>query len=149
MERVTPIFPIPKFLSEFPEFNTDFFTKSMVARCGKFAMKYITQGIMGYPLSDPDDREYALFLMAAHILTLRKQAADDMAGGSTPSGGRIRKAVVGAVTVETDSPNSYTTDDYAYWLSQTTYGQELLAYLNNAAPAGIYLNTKKDSVRVI
>lgn len=144
------IFPIEVFLAEFPEFNNaTTYTQAMIARCGKAASKYITQWECGFPLSDPDDRMYALFLMAAHILSLRKAAQDEVAGGNTPAGGRVRKATVGAVTIETDSPNSYTSDDYIYWLSQTTYGQELLAYLNNAAPCGVFMNTKKDSVRVI
>jgi hypothetical protein len=144
-----PIFPVDVFLAEFPEFGAPHYTKAQVARCGKAATKYITEWECGFPLSDPDDRAYALFLMAAHILALRKASADDITGGNTPMGGRVRKAVVGAVTIETDSPNAYTTDDYKYWLNQTSYGQELLAYLNNAAPVGIYMNTRKDSVRVL
>ena len=144
------VFPVARFLSEFPQFkNSSDFPETMVARCGKSAMHYITEWRCGFPLQDPEDREYALFLMAAHILTLRKNVNDDMAGGQTPAGGRVKKATVGAVIVETDAPNSYNSDDYTFWLSQTAFGQELLAYLANSAPAGIFMNCARDSVRVI
>lgn len=144
------IFPIEDFLAEFPEFSADKgFTQAMVARCGKQASRYITEWRSGFPLKDPDDRLYAMFLMTGHLIAMRKNAADELANGNTPTGGRVRKATVGAVTVETDSPNSYTLDDYNYWLSQTVYGQELLAYLANSAPAGIFCNGRPDSVRVL
>ena len=144
------VFPKDNFLAEFPEFSDETkFTETQIVRCGKAASKYITEWRNGFPLKEPDERLYALFLMTAHILLMRKNAADDIGGGNLPAGGRVRKATVGAVTVETDSPSGASTDDYNYWLSQTVYGQELLAYLANAAPAGIYCNTFRDSVRVL
>jgi hypothetical protein len=144
------IFPLDNFLAEFPEFdNNKSFTNVQIARVGNQAQKYITEGRRGFPLICPDDRLYALFLMTAHILTLRKNAADELASGNVPAGGRVRKATVGAVTVETESPNQYTLDNLTYWLSQTAYGQELLSYLDMSAPAGLYLNTRRDSVRVL
>lgn len=144
------VFPLEDFVAEFPEFGEGTsFTSAQIARVGKQAHKYITDWRYDFPLKEADDRMYALFLMTAHILVMRKNAADDLANGNSPSGGRIRKATVGAVTIETESPNQYTSDDYNYWLSQTIYGQELLAYLANSAPAGIYCNGRKDSVRVL
>lgn len=141
------VFPKEEFLDNFPEFKSQFFSEAMIVRIGTQAKKYITDWRCNFPLPDLEDRQYALFLMTAHLLALRKNAADDMSGGSLPAGGRVRKAVVGAVTVETDAPK--TTGDYNYWLSQTTYGQELLAYLENAAPAGIFSNCYPDTVRVL
>lgn len=144
------LFPLDNFLAEFPEFgNNTSFTNTQIARVGSQAQKYITEGRCGFPLIRPDDREYALFLMTAHILALRKNASDELASGNIPAGGRVRKATVGAVTVETESPNQYTLDNLTYWLSQTAYGQELLSYLDMSAPAGLYLNTRRDSVRVL
>lgn len=143
-------FPVEEFLSEFPAFSeANGFTTTQIVRVGRQAHRYITEWRDGFPLPDPEDRCYALFLMTAHILLLRKNADDDIASGNLPSGGRVKKAIVGAVTVETDSLSSTDTDDYDYWLSQTVYGQELLTYLANSAPAGIYCNTKIDSVRVL
>ena len=146
------VFPKDDFLAEFPEFTPadGGFTEAQIIRVGNQAHRYITDWRDGFPLPEPEDRAYALFLMTGHILTLRKQVADDIASGDASSQvGRIKKATIGAVSVETDSPNSYTIDDYSYWLSQTPYGQELLAFLANSAPAGIFLNGKPDSVRVL
>lgn len=144
------VFPVNRFTAEFPQFgDVNEYPTATIARCGKAATYYISAWRQGFPLEDPDEREYALFLMAAHLLTMRKNTSDEMAQGQLPAGGRVRKAVVGAVTVETDSPNTYSADDYTYWLSQTIFGQELLAYLANAAPAGIFTNICKDSVRVL
>lgn len=144
------VFNVERFLSEFPQFGDGTtFPKAAIARNGKTAQRYIGEWRCGFPLDDPDDREYATFLMAAHLLSMRKNADDEMSGGSLPAGGRVKKATVGAVTVETDSPNTYSADDYTYWLAQTTFGQELLAFLASAAPAGIYLNCQRDSVRVL
>ena len=141
------VFPKDDFLDNFPEFKNEFFSEAMISRVGLQAKKYITDWRCNFPLPDVEDRQYALFLMTAHLLALRKNAADELSTGSLPAGGRVRKAVVGAVTVETDAPK--TTGDYNYWLSQTSYGQELLAYLENAAPAGIFSNCYPDTVRVL
>lgn len=142
------IFPSEEFLAEFPEFgDTASFSAAMISRTGTAAKRFITDWRCNFPLPELEDRQYALFLMTAHMLALRKNAADEMANGSLPAGGRVRKAVVGAVTVETDVPK--TTGDYNYWLAQTSYGQELLAYLENAAPAGIFTNCYPDTVRVL
>lgn len=149
IEQPKFVFPLENFLAEFPEFDTDAFTRTQLSRIGFQAHRYITEWLPDFPLKDPDDRLYAVYLMAAHILILRKNASDDIGNGTVPSGGRVRKAVIGSVSVETESPNTYTSDAYSYWLSQTVYGQELQAYLDNACPAGIYMNTKRDSVRVL
>ena len=144
------VFHVERFMLSFPSFTeANGYTKEMIARVGRAAMNYVTEWRCGFPLEDPEDREYALFLVAAHMLILRKNADGDMNDGQTPSGGRVKKATVGAVSVETDAPNSYRSDDYTYWLSQTAYGQELLALLASAAPAGIFVNCCKDSVRVL
>lgn len=149
-ERKPDVFPYDNFIAEFPEFDSDSFTRAQITRLGQQAGKYIKRtDKMCFPLSDPSDRQYALFLMTAHMLLLRKNAINEMNGGGTPTGGRVRKATVGAVIVETDSPNSWTMDDFTYWLSQTSYGQELLAYLENSASAGIYCNCRRDSVRLL
>ena len=142
------VFPKDNFLAEFPEFaDTTQFPESMIARLGKAAHRYITDWRCNFPLPELEDRQYALFLMTAHLLAIRKNAADNLGEGTIPAGGRVRKAVVGAVTVETDIPT--TSGDFNYFLSQTAYGQELLAYLENAAPAGIYTNCWPDTVRVL
>ena len=109
--------------------------------------------------SDEDgDRVYALFLMTAHLIQLSlnnasQNAEQPGAGGSSESGGgavgRVKKTTIGSVTVETDSPNTYTSTDWTYWLQQTPYGSEFLAFMEAVAPLGVYLNGRPDSVRVL
>ena len=115
---------------------------------------------MPIPTHEDSDRWYALFLMTAHILKLKLDAQNS--DGQSPSGGgssvssggdssvgRIRKAIIGSVSVETDSPNGYTATDWSYWLNQTQYGTEFLAYMEAATPLGVYLNRLPDTVRVL
>lgn len=107
-------------------------------------MMHITPDAEGMPM-DGHYREYGLFLMTAHLVTLDKQANDDGGDGGSMAGLPFR-ATIGSVTIENTKPNSFTSDDWTYWLSQTSYGRELLAYLDTRAQA-IYLNSEFDSVR--
>ena len=158
--NAAPVFPIDDFLEMFDEFSS--IDIKVVQSCGKRAMHYVKFGGLGMPIpTDEDfDRWYALFLMTAHILKLKLDAQNSdsqnpSGGGSSVSSssdssvGRIRKAVIGSVSVETDSPNGYTATDWSYWLNQTQYGTEFLAYMESVAPLGVYLNRLPDTVRVL
>lgn len=81
-------------------------------------------------------RKYALELMTAHLLTLN----DRIMSGDTSAGGRITSTSIDKISVSLDAPQ--TKNDWAYWLSLTPYGLELLALLNSKAPAGIYSGGK-------
>lgn len=107
-------------------------------------MMHITPSAVDMPLVGVY-REYALFLMAAHLLTLDSQ--DDAGDPGSSMAGTPFKAMVGSVSVENTKPNSFTVDDWNYWLNQTKYGRELLAYLDTHSTPGIFLNTPCDSVR--
>ena len=107
-------------------------------------MLHITPSAMDMPLVGIY-REYALFLMAAHLLTLDSQ--DDAGDPGSSMAGTPFKATVGSVSVENTKPNSFTVDDWNYWLNQTKYGRELLAYLDTHSTPGVFLNTPCDSVR--
>jgi len=132
------IFQADDFLAEFPEFSdSTVFPTQTVAIAGRSAMRFITAPEDGFPLVG-SDRGYALFLLTAHILTLSKNATDAIASGSTPSGGLVVKSIVGSVSVEMQKPNTYTQTEWEYWLNQTTYGQQLQAYLSVAAPCGLF-----------
>lgn len=151
--NAAPVFPIDDFLEMFDEFSS--IDIKVVQGCGKRAMHYVKFGGLGMPIpTDEDfDRWYALFLMTAHILQLKIEAKNendkDQSSLSDASVGRIRKAVIGSVSVETDSPNGYTATDWSYWLHQTQYGTEFLAYMEAVAPLGVYLNRLPDTVRVL
>ena len=73
-------FPLDSFLGRFPEFaNEDVYPIAKVQNCGERAMMHITQSVLGMPM-DGRYREYALFLVTAHLLTLGAQS-DDSGGG--------------------------------------------------------------------
>lgn len=142
---IPPAFPLTEFLARFTEFSdSEKYPLVKVQNCGQRAMMHITPDAEDMPM-DGHYREYGLFLMTAHILTL-ENADDDDGNGVNGLSGIPFKATVGSVTIENTKPNSFTSDDWTYWLSQTKYGRELLAYLDTRAQA-IYLNTECDSVR--
>ena len=141
-------FPLEEFLARFPAFsNTEVYPTAFMQNCGMRAMLHITEDRPGMPMRGPY-RFYALFLMTAHIATLDKQDDDDIAAGNDgATGGMPFKSTIGSVSIEKTKPNSFTTDDWSYWLNQTKYGRELLAYLDTRAPIGVYNATVEDSVR--
>ena len=147
-EKPSPVFPLDKFLAEFPEFNNaEIYPVPLVQRCGTRAMLHVGPESFFMPMKG-HSRCYALFLMAAHLIVLAKQDYDSVSeGGAGSPGGSEIKATIGSVSIERTKPNSFTVDDWSYWLNETPYGRELLAYLDLQAPAGIFLNTARDSVR--
>jgi len=137
------VFPLENFLARFPKFDdAATYSRASVQNAGDRAKMHITPDAFEMPMGG-HYREYGLFLMTAHIITLDKQAADN---GDDAIAGTPFKATVGSVTIENTKPNSFTSDDWTYWLNQTKYGRELLAYLDTQAQA-IFLNTPDDSVR--
>jgi len=144
------IFPIEEFLASFPEFSDEtVYKRPYVQSAGQRAMMHIGNALSGFPLQEPQ-RTYALFLLSAHIAALTKQGLENASGGGDTTGGLAGmafKATVGSVSVETTKPNSFTSDDFSFWLSQTQYGRELLALFDAHSENGIFLNTSEDSVR--
>jgi hypothetical protein len=138
-------FPYDTFIAYFPEFEET--ERKTVVSCGMRAMLHISHSVHGIPMQ-AEFREYGQCLMAAHILYL--QTRSDENGNGDPSlsdmAGVTYKATVGSVQIENTKPNAFLQDDWQFWLSQTKYGRELLAYLSTQAQP-IFLNTKKDSVR--
>lgn len=146
-----PVFPLDDFNACFPIFSKEGsgFTTAQIQMAGKRAMFHIAPfDTPGLPLMG-EQRWYAIYLMTAHILTLNKKADEDVAAGEAPTGGVEFKATVGSVSVERTKPNSFTMDDWEYWLSQTVYGQELMSLLDTVSGLGFYLNGRPDSVRVL
>jgi len=137
------VFPLEDFFARFPEFNDSVKYKvAYVQLSGDKAMMHVTPDEEGMPLRGPY-RNYALFLMTAHLIELDDvTGTDGVAAAGTPF-----KATVGSVQIENTKPNSFQSDDWNYWLAQTKHGRELLAFLDTQAPAGIFLNTEVDSVR--
>lgn len=136
------VFPLDDFLARFSEFSDEtVYRRYDVQNAGQRAMMHITPQAQDMPMTGPY-REYGLFLMTAHLITLDKESGNAEGGmAGTPF-----KATIGSVTVESTKPNSFTSDDWNYWLNQTKYGRELLAFLDTQALA-IFLNTPDDTVR--
>lgn len=138
-------FPLETFLARFPEFDdSEKYPIANLQNYGDRAMMHITQSVPEMPMVG-HHREYALFLMTAHLITLDAQSDANDPGSSLA--GTPFKATVGSVSVEATKPNSFNSDDWNYWLNQTKYGRELLAYLDTQCPIGVFINTPCDSVR--
>lgn len=139
------------FIGYFPEFaDTD---KPTVFACGRRGLLHIGSWVSEMPLQGAH-REYAQCLMAAHILRLKLKSLEDpgTSGGSSSVNGNIDdaagipfKTTVGSILVENTKPNTFTQDDWTFWLSQTSYGRELLAFLYvHAPPIYISKSTSRD-----
>ena len=69
-----------------------------------------------------DKKQYVVFLLTAHFLTLQNNIKDGEVSGGLQTSASIDKV---SVTV---APPPFS-DNFEYWLSQTIYGQQLLAFL--------------------
>lgn len=139
-------FDLSMFLAMFPQFDTADWSKPTVQAAGLRAQLHISGWVEGMPLA-AKFREYAQFLMAGHLLTLDKQNADGgPVDGSSALAGTPYKATIGSVQIEATKQNSFNSDDWNYWLNQTSFGRELLAFMDVHCP-GIFLATREDSVR--
>lgn len=152
-----PHFPLQEFLAYFPKFNTEdderLIKLQSLGMRAHFHVTTYTKCICDFAGAEfglqGDFAKYALFLIAAHLIALDDAAQTDPNnpnGESSTLAGVPFKAVVGSVTVEASKQNAFKLDDWNWWLAQTEYGRELLAYLSaHAVP--IFLNTRCDSVR--
>lgn len=144
------VFRVSRFINQFPVFaDSDKYNQLSIQRAGNEALRYISEPIFGMPMEDEEDREYALFLMAAHILLLNTSTNSDTANGEATSGGMLFKSTVGSVQVEHTKPNSFTQDEITFWLSQTEYGRRLDAFLAMKTPPFVFPATTHDSIRVL
>lgn len=138
------------FFSTFPEFkDKTLYPAELVESAGKRSRFYVTYEQAAH--LDGEERKYVRALMTAHLIVLtcrnRQNAGNGGTQGGTDGGGVggavgavggsgiISSASVGGVSVSMSVPDSQ--NPWAYWLNQTQYGQEILAFLGNACPAGI------------
>ena len=139
-------FPYDEFISMFPELgDSDKFSLEMLATAYKKSVYFVPNQCCDY--LDGRERLYARFLMSAHITILDKQLSTEI--GKNPDGlpyrsgqsigitnGMVASASVGGVNVSMQLPQSASA--WEYWLNQTKYGQQYLAYMSSKTPAGIY-----------
>lgn len=86
-----------------------------------------------------DCLKYAWELMVAHLQTIKSRIAE----GQTAVG-QIASTSIDSISVSLVAPTNK--DSFDYWLNQTPYGQELLALLQSAAPAGLYFGGSRQRV---
>ena len=86
-------------------------------------------------------REQAIYLMAAHILTLRERMSQ---GGGNVTVGAVASSSVGNVSVSMVQPPNQS--QYQYWMNLTGYGAELMALLRIYANGGIYVGGSLETV---
>lgn len=111
-----PTLTTQAFIAQFPEFTGNEYIEAMISR----AVNYVD--IHCGCICDKK-KQYAIFLLTAHLLTIQ----GNVSSGET-TGGVQTSASIDKVSVSY-APPPYT-NGFEYWLSQTPYGQELLALIN-------------------
>ena len=121
-------FDVDKLLSYFPEFgNSEVYSNELLTAAGKRARFWISKN--GCAQLFGEEREYAYYCIVGHL-----------AGGSAGAvggSGLIQSASVGGVNVSFQVPQ-YMKSSWDWWLAQTPYGQQYLAFLESRVPVGIY-----------
>lgn len=83
-------------------------------------------------------RQYALYLMTAHLQNLSDQLTAD--GGA--AGGLVTQATVDKVSVTIQPPPNKS--QFEWWLNQTSFGQQLFALLSKAGVGGKVVGGKPE-----
>ncbi len=126
----TITFDIDKFRLQFPEFsNVITYPDVMLQMYWDMATCYVSDE--DYGCLSGSCRELALNLMTAHLVEI---------GTGTTSGDApafVSSATVDKVSVSTVPPPQR--DQYEWWLSLTSYGQQLLALLKAKSVGGCYI----------
>lgn len=115
------------FIATFNEFsNIEEYPQLTVTSYIEVATSYIPTKNMGSLKNNA--RVYAIYLMTAHLLTLRKQIQNNVGEKGTTQIGFETSASIGDVSVSMQMPNNKNQLDY--WFSLTGYGLELRALLS-------------------
>ena len=112
------------FIAQFPEFCEAENIELYINR----ALLYISP----YSAFCRDRKQYVVFLLTAHLLALQGNINN---GENT--GGLQTSASIDKVSVSVAPPPF--SDGFEYWLNQTIYGQQLLAFFNMMAAVLNYI----------
>ncbi len=112
------------FISQFPEFENAVNIEVYINR----ALLYISP----FSALCRDRKQYAVFLITAHLLALQ----DNVNNGEN-TGGLQTSASIDKVSVSVAPPPF--SDGFEYWLNQTVYGQQLLGFFNMLATVPNYI----------
>lgn len=131
----TIVFDPAKFREQFPEFiSNSCYPETMLQMYWDLATCYVSDE--DYGCLSGSCRESALCLMTAHLTKIGK----DTSSGEDPS--FITSATVDKISVSTQPPPQK--DQYQWWLSLTSYGQQLLALLKAKSAGGFYIGGSQE-----
>lgn len=120
------------FISYYPEFENNEYIDLMLSKAVNYFEKFTC--------FCSDNNQYIIFLLTAHLLFQQNKILEGDATGGVEQSASIDKISV------TNSPAPYT-DNFDYWLNQSVYGQELLAYINAKTVTPMYFGGS--AVRVL
>jgi hypothetical protein len=129
------IFDIPAFRIEFPAFaNVIKYPDALLQSDWDLATCYISD--TDYGILNGKCRYQALCLMTAHLQALKDIIASGQSGSSTVPG-LVENSKIDKIEVKLTPPPVKT--QWAWWLSLTGYGQELLALLQMLSVGGLFI----------
>lgn len=126
-------FDVEKFRALFPQFaDEETYPTELLDIKWDLAVGFVSDRNCGRLVGK--QREYAIMLVVAHLLTLDLYIQTN---GNQGSGGIVTASTIDKVSVTllpppVDSP-------YDFWLQQTPYGSQLLALLSAASVGGFYV----------
>lgn len=119
-----PEYTAQVFLTQFPEFESTDNIDLYINR----ALLYISP----FSALCKDRKQYVVFLLAAHLMALQNNIDNGENTGGLQTGASIDKVSVSV------APPPFS-DGFEYWLSQTIYGQTLLAFFDMIAPLPTFI----------
>lgn len=126
------VFDIPAFRISYPAFaDPDTFSDEFLQSQWDLATCYVSDNNSGCGYLSGDCRYKALTLMTAHLAQLSTYAADQQLNVIVTEG-HVDKVGVQLMPPPVKS-------QWAWWLSQTTYGAALLALLAAKSVGGMYI----------
>ena len=142
-------FDIDTFFSYLPEFdNPEAYPTAVIMAAGRNAQFWVSSEDCAWLCGD--ERKYAQVLMTGHLILMAMKAKNATDPNSAQNGmitsgsvssvggsGLLQSASVGGVSVSLQVPQ-YFKGPWDWWLGQTPYGQNLLAFLDSRAAVGIY-----------
>lgn len=126
------------FRALFPEFSdTTKYSSVLLSAYWDVANEFVTQDSAPWAVLSGSNVDFILNLLTAHFLTLglQNQTAANKGKVGQAQGGFVSSASIGEVSVTKVAPP--TTDMFDWWLAQSPYGQQLLAFLEIKAVGGL------------
>lgn len=132
------VFDIGKFRAMFPEFgDVTKYPDAQLTMMWDMACEFVSEQACPCAMLEGKQREYVLYLLVAHMLSIFAQQQANAAAGKLPGsapGGIETSASIGDISVGRMAPPAR--DGWEFWLAQTPYGQQIWALLGIIAVGG-------------